>query len=187
MSVRILLFLCATVPAIAACRDSTGESPLVDLANRLYLDGDWTWTDSVSYQGYAVGGEEHHGWYIVTGSASLDELDSLDFEAYALAATAVLFHVDSVGTAEREQWTVEEIEFADTVEIMNDTIFGLAVEPIPPEANPNTNEIVWSFGASQLWCTNWLTDSSTAGNGDDCRTTVRWERGSGGTDSTGAS
>jgi hypothetical protein len=170
------------VPALLwllACKSITGESPLVELANRLYLAGEWTWTDSMRYQSYYVEGDSlpHRGWYIVTGTATIDDLDSSETERYALTATAELFHLDSVAETEVERWTVSEIEFVDTIEVRNDTVFGLSVEPIPPLARPTTNGVSWMLTAEQLWCTNWLTDTLPEGNGSDCYTMIRWARG----------
>jgi len=91
-------------------------------------------------------------------------------------ATADLFHVDSTASGEAQRWTVEGIEFEDTVTVSNDTIYGLSVEPIPPAAGANTNRIAWMLGASQLWCTNWLTARLPAGNADNCDTKVLWLR-----------
>ncbi|MCH7489727.1 MAG: hypothetical protein IID05_03435 [Gemmatimonadetes bacterium] len=169
------------VPALLwllACKSVTGESPLVGLANRLYLAGEWSWTDSMRYQSYYVEGDPlpHRGWYIVTGTATIDDLDSSETERYALTATASLFHVDSVAETEVERWTVSEIEFIDTIEVRNDTVFGLSVEPIPPLARPTTNGVSWTLSAEQLWCTNWLTETEPPGNGSDCYTTIWWAR-----------
>ncbi len=164
---------------LLACKSVTGESPLVELANRLYLAGEWTWTDSMRYQSYYVEGDSlpHRGWHIVTGTATIDDLDPAETERYALTATAELFHLDSVAETEVERWTVSEIEFVDTIEVRNDTVFGLSVEPIPPLARPTTNGVSWMLTAEQLWCTNWLTDTLPEGNGSDCYTTIWWTRG----------
>jgi hypothetical protein len=118
----------------------------------------------------------HYGYYIIAGTASLEPLDSAGTEEYTLTALATLFHVDSVGAEERELWTVPDIEYQDTVRIQNDTIFNLAIEPIPPQANPNTNLVRWVLNDEQLWCRNWLTDTIPAGNTEGCRTTITWRR-----------
>jgi len=167
----------------------TGESPLVELADRLYLAGEWTWTDSMLYESYYVEGDSlpHRGSYIITGTATIDDLDSTETERYELTATAALFHLDSVAETEVERWTVSEIEFVDTIEVRNDTVFGLSVEPIPPIARPTTNGVSWTFSAEQLWCTNWLTDTLPQGNGSDRYTTIRWARGTVRSDSSSPS
>ena len=123
------------------------ESPLVDLANRLYLDGDWAWVDSVTYTADVPTGDsvEHRGCYIVAGTATLEPVDSTDIETYFLMGTAQPSHIDSTQFGEFADWTVHALEFEDTVRVENDTIFGLAVEPIPPEANPTTNRIRLEF------------------------------------------
>ncbi len=169
------------VPALLwllSCKSITGVSPLVELANRLYLAGEWNWTDSMRYQSYYVEGDSlpHRGWYIITGTATIDDLDSSETERYALTATAELFHLDSVAETEVERWTVSEIEFVDTIEVRNDTVFGLSIEPIPPLAHPTTNGVSWILTAEQLWCTNWLTDTLRQGNGSDCYTMIQWAR-----------
>ena len=168
------------VIVIMSCKASDLESPLVDLANRLYLDGSWTWSDSTTYHDYIPSGESvpHHGSYIVSGTATLEPLDSTKAEQYLLTATADLVHVDSTATAEVTSWVVPGIQYDDTVEVRGDSIFGLAVEPIPPEAGPNTNLVRWILGSDQLWCTNWLTDTLPAGNADNCETVIRWDRDS---------
>jgi hypothetical protein len=177
--VRRLLALALVALLIAACKDATGESPLVDLANRLYLQGDWTWSDSTHYQDYLDPDDNlvHRGWYIITGAATIEEAgDSVEVETYLLAATAQLFHVDSTAGGEVERWTVENMEFEDTVTVSNDTIYGLSVEPIPPAAGANTNRVAWTLDAAQLWCTNWLTATLPSGNADGCETRVLWLR-----------
>lgn len=182
---RLLLLLVFTV-WMTACKDPTGESPLVDLANRLYLQGEWTWSDSMHYESYVDPDDDvaHHGWYVIRGTATIEEAgDSVEVETYVLAATAQLFHVDSTAAGEAERWTVEGMEFEDTVTVSNDTIYGLSVEPIPPAAAANTDRVAWTLGASQLWCTNWLTARLPAGNADHCETKVLWLR-SEGVDST---
>ena len=154
------------------------ESPLVDLANRLYLDGDWAWVDSVAYTVYVPTGDsvEHRGYYIVAGTATLEPVDSTDIETYVLIGTAQLTHIDSTQFGEFANWTVDALEFKDTVRVENDTIFGMSVEPIPPEANPTTNRIRWSFPSDRLWCTNWLTNTDPPSNAENCSTVITWDR-----------
>jgi len=164
-----------------ACKAGDLNSPLVDLANRLYLDGDWTWADSMRYSNYVPAGQSvaHRGAYIFDGTATLEPGDSSSTESYFLTATATLTHVDSTGdSTEVVSWVIANITFEDTVEVRNDTIFNLSVEPIPPAANPNTNLIRWLLGSDRLWCTNWLTDTTAAGNADTCETVVTWTRNS---------
>ena len=172
---RILL---STLVVLAACKVADTGSPLLDLANRLFLDGEWGWTDSVMYSAYVPAGDsvEHHGAYVLTGTATLEPVDSADVETYVLDAVAELTHVDSAAGVELELWTIPELAFQDTVFVRNDTIFKLGVEPIPPQANPNTNRIRWVLDATRLWCTNWLTDTLPAGNAENCRTVVTWLR-----------
>jgi hypothetical protein len=164
--------------AVLGCKASDANSPLVDLANRLYLDGSWTWSDSMTYSGYVSSGgsEPHYGSYIFTGTATLEAIDSADTEQYVLTATAGLEHVDSAGGAQITAWVVSDIQYDDTVEVRNDTIFSLSVEPIPPQAGSNTNLVRWVLDNRQLWCTNWLRDSLPAGNRDSCQTVIRWDR-----------
>ncbi len=187
-----LLLLAMALLCITACKDATGESPLVDLANRLYLQGDWTWTDSMHYSDYLPADDNtaHHGWYVIAGVASMEEAgDSVELETYVLSATAQLFHVDSTSSGEAVRWTIETMEFEDTVTVENDTIFGLSVEPIPPAAGANTDRIAWTLGPDQLWCTNWLTARMPTGNADNCETKVLWLRAASSdstADSTGA-
>ena len=67
----------------------------------------------------------HHGWYVITGVASMEEAgDSVEIETYVLSATAQLFHVDSTSYGEAVSWTIDTMEFEDTVTVENDTIFG---------------------------------------------------------------
>jgi len=154
------------------------DSPLVDLANLLYLNGEWVWSDSVVYSQYVPDDDvvPHHGLYVVSGTATMETVDSVEVETYELTATAQVAHVDSTEDEEVTSWTITDIEYVDTVFVENDTIFGLSVEPIPPEANATTARIRWVFEASQLWCTNWLTDTIRPGNRDNCATTVTWTR-----------
>jgi hypothetical protein len=165
----------------AACFWETtgpGESPLVDLANRLYLAGEWAWVDSMAYAAYVPADDSvaHRGLYVVSGTATLDEVDSAEVETYVLTATAQIEHADSVDAQEIVSWLIENLEFEDTVEVRGDTIFGLDVEPIPPEAKPTTSQIDWLFQSDQLWCSNWLTDTIPQGNADSCSTKVSWRR-----------
>jgi len=164
---------------IGACKAGDINSPLLDLANRLYLDGEWTWADSMRYSNYVPDGESvpHRGAYILSGTASLEAADSASTETYVLSAVATLTHVDSTGDSTQiAAWVIPELTFADTVEVRNDTIFNLSVAPIPPRANPNTNFIRWLLGSDELWCTNWLTDTTVTGNGDGCATVITWTR-----------
>jgi len=162
-----------------SCKAGDVGSPLLDLANRLYLDGEWVWSDSMIYADYIPAGETvpHRGAYILEGTATLEPTDSSSTESYVLSAVANLIHVDSTGDSTQvESWLVADIAFDDTVEVVNDTIYNLSVEPIPPGANANTNLIRWLLTSEELWCTNWLTDSTTAGNGDNCSTVITWVR-----------
>ncbi len=162
------------------------DSPLVGLANLLYLDGSWTWADSMTYSGYIPDDEvlPHHGAYVVSGTATITTVDSVEVETYELVATAQVWHVDSTVNGEETQWTLTAIEYTDTVVVENDTIFGLSVEPIPPEADATTNGVEWEFTSNQLWCTNWLTDSLHQGNRDNCTTKIVWVRADSSADST---
>ncbi len=90
--------------------------------------------------------------------------------------TAQLSHIDSTQFGVFANWTVDALEFEDTVRVENDTIFGLAVEPIPPEVNPTTNRIRWSFPSDQLWCTNWPTNTDPPSNAENCSTVIVWDR-----------
>lgn len=176
-----LLFSSVALLSMTSCflkGTEPGDSPLVGLANLLYLDGSWEWADSMVYSDYVPDDDviAHHGSYIVSGTATIETIDSTDQETYELSATAQVSHVDSTVNGEEESWTLIDIEYVDTVLIENDTIFGLSVEPIPPEANPTTNRVSWVFESSQLWCTNWLTDTIRPGNRDNCSTTVVWFR-----------
>jgi hypothetical protein len=141
-----------TIVVLSACKATDPGSPLVDLANRLFLDGEWGWTDSMMYSAYVPAGDsvEHHGAYVLIGTATLEPVDSADIETYVLDAVADLMHVDSTAGEERELWSIPELAFQDTVFVRNDTIFKLGVEPIPPQANPNANRIRWVLDASKL-------------------------------------
>jgi hypothetical protein len=176
-----LLFSGVALLSAASCfleGTDPGDSPLVGLANLLYLDGSWVWADSMVYSQYVPDDDVimHHGSYVVSGTASLETLDSMEVETYVLAATAQIAHVDSTVNGEITRWRLTGIEYVDTVFVENDSIFGLSVEPIPPDADPTTDRIRWVFRSSQLWCTNWLTDTIRPGNGDHCATTVTWTR-----------
>lgn len=163
-----------------------GDSPLVGLANLLYLDGSWVWSDSMVYSQYVPDDDvlAHHGAYIVSGTATIAAVDSVDLETYELAVTAQVAHVDSTVNGEVESWVLSAIEYVDTAFVENDTIFGLSVEPIPPESNATTDRIRWEFQSGQLWCTNWLTDTIRPGNRDNCSTVVTWIRADSASDST---
>jgi|GEM_PF-7014296 len=174
-----LIIATLAVAVLSGCKASgLGDPPLVDLANRLYLDGSWNWVDSMVYSNYrpATDTRVHRGVYVITGTASLEAVDSTDVETYAMTATAEIMHLDSAGTEEVQNWVVMDIQFDDTVLVRNDSILRLSVEPIPPEAGATTNAIRWIFDSDQLWCTNWLKDSLPAGNGDNCSTTTTWTR-----------
>ncbi len=155
-----------------------GDSPLVGLANLLYLEGSWVWADSMVYSEYVPDDDviAHYGSYVVSGTATIAAVDSVDEETYELTATAQVAHVDSTVNGEIASWTLTAIEYVDTVLVENDTIFGLSVEPIPPEAGATTDKIAWEFISGQLWCTNWLTDTLRPGNRDNCSTTITWVR-----------
>ncbi len=178
---QFLLIGALTLLSLTSCflkGTEPGDSPLVGLANLLYLDGSWVWTDSMIYSEYVPDDDvvTHHGSYIVSGTATIETVDSVEVETYQLTATAQVRHVDSTEAGEVTRWTLTDIEYVDTVVVDSDTIFGLSVEPIPPAARPTTDSIRWTFESSQLWCTNWLTDTIRPGNRDHCSTTVTWIR-----------
>ncbi len=176
---NVLFLAVLSLASLTACKAGDVGSPLVDLANRLYLDGEWSWADSMVYSNYVPDGESvpHRGSYILEGTATLEPGDSSAAETYVLSAVANLMHVDSTGdSTEVVSWVVADITFEDTVEVVNDTIYNLSVEPIPPQANANTDLIRWLLSNEELWCTNWLTDTLTAGNGDGCQTAITWVR-----------
>lgn len=176
----VLVFLASLTAAACFLMPAEPEAgtPRVDLVNRLYLSGSWTWADTMTYSAYVPRTDSvaHRGSYIVSGTATLEEVDSADVESYAMVAMSQIAHVDSAGDLEITAWTVTDIEFEDTVRVKNDTIFGLEIEPIPPEANATTNGVRWVLNADQLWCTNWLQDSVPEGNRDNCRTVISWVR-----------
>lgn len=186
---RLLFVLLATL-SVAACflkpTEPEAGTPRIDLANRLYLSGSWTWADTMTYSAYVpdIDTVPHRGSYIVSGTATLEEVDSADVETYAMTVMSQIAHVDSAGDLEITAWVVTDIEFDDTVRVENDTIFGLEVEPIPPEANATTSDVRWVLNADQLWCTNWLKDTIPEGNRDNCRTVVSWVRAGAVVDST---
>lgn len=176
-----LRYVSAALAMVSACSASTdpGESPLVDLANRLYLQGEWAWTDSTGYENYLPIGDSvpHRGWYVVTGTATIEAIDSASGESYAVTATARIDHVDSNVYGETANWFQDAISYVDTAVVRNDSVIGLFVAPIPPESNANTDLIAWEFSANELWCTNWL-DRPDPGSpyNTACSTRVRWTR-----------
>ncbi len=175
------------VLVLAGCfGEKDPASPLVGLASRLYLDGSWQWVDSMSYDNFIPVDElvPHRGNYIIAGTATLDVVDSAAVETYVLSATATLTHIDSTPSGEFANWSVADLQFEDTVEVRDGRITGLAVEPIPPEAHPNTSFIKWTFGSNQLWCTNYLKDPVPVGTNYTCRTVTTWVRDDTAQDST---